>query len=81
MLPTPNSEEPRNCKAITGFTFINLACEGDRAFVTYEGQRLSGKPFRNTEVFTLRDDKIVETEVYFGWSIPHEAPVAGFIDP
>ena len=71
----------KNCETITGFTFINLARDGDHVFVTYEGQRLSGKPFRNTEVFTLRDDKIVETEVYFGWSIPHEAPVGGFVDP
>ena len=26
---------------------------------------------------TVRDGKIVEVEVYFGWSIPHEAPAGG----
>jgi hypothetical protein len=27
---------------------------------------------------TVRDGKIVEVEVYFGWSIPHEAPEGGW---
>lgn len=70
----------KNSEAITGFTFINLVRDGDRIFVTYEGQRLSGKPFRNTEILTVRDGKIVEVEVYFGWSIPHEAAPGGFVD-
>jgi len=71
----------KNSETITGFTFINFACDGDRVLVTYEGSRVSGKPFRNTDFFTVRNGKIVEIEVYFGWSIPHEAPVGGFIDP
>ena len=49
--------------------------------MTYEGKRSTGKPFRNTEIVTVRNGKIVEVEVYFGWSIPHEAPVGGFVDP
>ena len=68
-------------ETIAGFRFINLVGDGDRVFVTYEGQRVSGRPFRNTEILTVRDGKIVETEVYFGWSIPHDAPVGGFVDP
>jgi hypothetical protein len=28
----------------------------------------------NTEVLTVRDGKIAEVEVYFGWSVPHEVP-------
>jgi ketosteroid isomerase-like protein len=68
----------KNSETITGFTFINLVADGERAFVTYEGQRSTGKPFRNTEIMTVRDGKIVEVEVYFGWSIPHEAPAGGF---
>ena len=60
-------------RKITGFTFINLVADGERVFVTYEGQRSTGKPFRNTEIVTVRNGKIVEVEVYFGWSIPHEA--------
>jgi hypothetical protein len=35
---------------------------------------------RNTELFTQRNGKIVEVEVYFGWSIPHEAPEGGFVE-
>ena len=67
-------------QTIAGFTFIHLAAEGEHVFVTYEGRRVGGKPFRNTEIMTVRQGKIVEVEVYFGWSIPHEAPAGGFID-
>jgi ketosteroid isomerase-like protein len=70
----------KNSDTITGFTFINLVADGERVFVTYEGQRSTGKPFRNTEIVTVRNGKIVEVEVYFGWSIPHEAPAGGFVD-
>ena len=49
-------------------------------FVTYEGQGNTGRRFRNTEILTVRDDRIVESEVYFGWSVPHDAPVGGFIN-
>jgi ketosteroid isomerase-like protein len=70
----------KNSETITGFTFINLVADGERVFVTYEGQRSAGKPFRNTEIVTVRNGKIVEVEVYFGWSIPHEAPVGGFVE-
>jgi ketosteroid isomerase-like protein len=70
----------KNSDTITGFTFINLVADGERVFVTYEGQRSTGKPFRNTEIVTVRNGKIVEVEVYFGWSIPHEAPAGGSVD-
>jgi len=67
----------KNSDTITGFTFINLVADGERVFVTYEGQRSTGKPFRNTEIVTVRNGEIVEVEVYFGWPIPHEAPAKG----
>jgi hypothetical protein len=35
---------------------------------------------RAAEVVTVHKNQIVEVEVYFGWSIPHEAPAGGFID-
>ena len=70
----------KNTNTITGFTFVNLVADGERVFVTYEGQRSTEKPFRNTEIVTVRNGKIVEVEVYFGWSIPHEAPVGGFVE-
>jgi hypothetical protein len=38
-----------------------------------------GRRFQNTEVLTVRCGKIVEAEVYFGWSLPHPAPPGGFV--
>jgi hypothetical protein len=29
---------------------------------------------RNSEVYTVRGGKLVATEVYFGWNVPHEVP-------
>jgi hypothetical protein len=68
----PNSER------IAHFEFVNLMSDGTRAFVTYEARNMLGECFRNTEVLTVRDGKIIDVEVYFGWSIPHEAPLGGF---
>ena len=70
----PNSER------IDGFKFINLVPDRDRVFVTYEGHTKNGERFRNTEIVTIRDGQIVEVEVYFGWSIPHEAKPGGFVE-
>ncbi len=69
-----------NSETITGFDFIHLVPDGDRVFVTYEGQRSGGGRFRNTELLTVRGGQITEAEVYFGWSIPHEAPAGGFVN-
>lgn len=69
----PNSER------IEGFDFINLVPDGDRVFVTYEGKSANGHRFRNTEIVTIHGSKIVEVEVYFGWSIPHKAEPGGFL--
>jgi len=55
--------------------------DDDRVFVTYEGRSTSGKRFRNSEILTVRDGKIVDVEVYFGWDIPHEAAEGGFVNP
>jgi hypothetical protein len=70
----PNSER------IQGFDFVHLVPDGDRVFVTYEGRSLGGGRFRNTEILTIRAGQIIDAEVYFGWSIPHEADPGGFID-
>jgi ketosteroid isomerase-like protein len=70
-----------NSKEIAEFDFIHLVASGDRVFITYEGKSNTGKRFRNTEVLTLQNGKIREAEVYFGWSVPHEAPVGGFVNP
>jgi len=69
-----------NSTSIERFDFINLVPDGDRVFVTYEGRNTNGHRFRNTEILTIRDDHIVDVEVYFGWSLPHQAPHGGFVD-
>ena len=69
-----------NSKVIEGFDFVHVVTDADRVFVTYEGRNTDGHRFRNTEILTIRDQKIVEVEVYFGWSLPHRAPQGGFVD-
>ena len=68
-----------NSETIKDFDFINLVADGDRVFVTYEGGHAEGRNFRNTEIVTVRQNQIVEVEVYFGWSIPHAAKPGGFL--
>lgn len=68
-----------NHAAITGFEFLRIAQDDDRVFVIYEGRTAESK-FRNVEVLTIRGGQIHAAEVYFGWSLPHEAPAGGFIE-
>ena len=70
-----------NSQGIKAFDFIHLVADGDHVFVTYEGAWEGGSRFRNTEIMTMRDGRIVEVEVYFGWNIPHKAAPGGFVDP
>jgi len=69
-----------NSETIKDFDFINLVADGDRVFVTYEGRHADGRSFRNTEIVTVRENQIVDVEVYFGWSIPHKAKPGGFLE-
>ena len=62
-----------NSKAMTGFDYIHQMEDGDRAFIVYEGHTKTGKAFRNSEVYTVRNGQLVATEVYFGWDLPHKA--------
>lgn len=71
----PNSERIRAC------TFKHVIAIGETVFVTYEGEAIDGKGFRNTEILTIRGGKIIEAEVYFGWSLPHPARDGGFARP
>ena len=64
---------------IEKFDFVNLVTAGDRVFATYVG-RMDGNDFQNTEIATVHDSKIVDVEVYFGWSIPHKAKPGGFVN-
>ena len=69
-----------NHERAVDFKLIYIVHDGDRVFVTYEGENKAGYHFRNTEISTVRQGKVIETEVYFGWSVPHEAPPGGFTD-
>jgi len=69
-----------NSLRIRTFDYIRLVADDSVVFVTYEGSDVDGGRFRNTEVITVRNAKIVEVEVYFGWSVPHKAPIGGFTD-
>nr|WP_244137198.1 nuclear transport factor 2 family protein [Burkholderia pyrrocinia] len=73
--PAPNSV------TLARFDFIDVAVHGEHVFVVYEAETSSGKRFRNAERLRVRDGRIVEAEVYFGWNVPHDAPEGGFVDP
>jgi ketosteroid isomerase-like protein len=68
-----------NCQWIAEFEFIGVVPDKDSVYVTYIGRSDVGRRFQNTEVLTVRRAKIVEAEVYFGWSLPHPAPPGGFL--
>jgi ketosteroid isomerase-like protein len=52
------------------FDFVRLVESGDEVIVTYETDTAEGGRGRNTEVLTFGDgDRIVRTEVYFGWNL------------
>jgi len=67
-----------NSESIEGFDFIHLVRDGERVFVTYEA-RASDRRFRNTELLTVKNGQLTDVEVYFGWTIPHEARPGGFV--
>ncbi|MBC8073154.1 MAG: nuclear transport factor 2 family protein [Deltaproteobacteria bacterium] len=54
--------------------------DGDTVVVTYELTADGGKRFRNTEALRVRGGKVQEVEVYFGWNLPHPAPLGGFVE-
>ena len=68
-----------NSKSIEAFDFIHVVADGNRVFVTYEGQTKDHR-FRNTELLTIRNGQLIEAEVYFGWPIPHKAKPGGFVE-
>jgi len=70
----PSSEQ------IEGFDFVAVVPAGNRVVAIYEARNKGGKRFRNTEVCLFQDQQVVEVEVYFGWSLPHQAPAGSFVD-
>ena len=69
-----------NSAAMRSFDFITGVEDGGRAVVVYEGETLAGKRFRNCEVHTVRGGRLVSTEVYFGWNVPHKVPLGKHAD-
>jgi catechol 2,3-dioxygenase-like lactoylglutathione lyase family enzyme/ketosteroid isomerase-like protein len=69
-----------NSRTIEAFDFVNFVADADRVVVTYEARDTKGHRFRNTEIMTIRNQQVVDVEVYFGWSLPHQAPRGGFVD-
>ena len=63
-----------NSDAMARFEKIYEFEQGDRAVIVYEAYTSAGKCFRNGEVYTVRGEKLVATEVYFGWDVPHKVP-------
>jgi len=69
-----------NSAAIASFDLFYEVEDADRAFVVYEGRTTAGKRFRNCEVHIVNDGKLVATEVYFGWNVPHGARPGEHVD-
>lgn len=63
-----------NSAVMARFNYIHEVEFADRAVIVYEATTSTGKRFRNSEVHTVRGGKLVTTEVYFGWDVPHKAP-------
>lgn len=66
-------------EVMTGMDVLHGTEDGELAWVAYEST-MAGKRFRNAELHRVRDGRIVETQVFFGWTVPHPAPPGGFIE-
>lgn len=69
-----------NSRSMSAATIVQSAERGDRAFIVYEATA-GDKRFRNCEMHTARDGKLVAVEVYFGWNLPHPAAPGRFVEP
>jgi hypothetical protein len=68
-----------NSEAMESFDCVIETEVGQHAFIVYEARMISGKRLRNCEVYTVRNGRLIATEVYFGWDLPHKAPPGGFV--
>jgi ketosteroid isomerase-like protein len=68
-----------NSEQLASFDIVHAVEAGEQAFIVYEAKTQVGKRFRNCEVHTVCNGKLVATEVYFGWDLPHKAGPGGFI--
>lgn len=65
-----------NAKNTKRFDLEKVMVAGDDALVTYNGWTNDGRLFRNTELFKLKDGKIISNECFFGTGIsfPNNQP-------
>src|SRR5688500_6958097 len=70
-----------NSAHMKSLELMRLTVDGGLVLVTYEAETDEGKRFRNTEALRVAAGKVQEVEVYFGWDLPHPAPLGGFVDP
>lgn len=66
-------------EVMTAVEVLHGTEDGELAWIAYESA-MAGKRFRNAELHRVRDGRIVETQVFFGWTLPHPAPPGGFIE-
>ena len=69
-----------NSEVMAAFNNIYEFENGDQACIVYEASTSTGKQFRNSEVHTVRGGKLVATEVYFGWDMPHKASLGTHVE-
>ena len=61
-----------NAGNLTAFDIVHAFAAGDWVAIVYEAATKSGKRFRNSELHRVQNGKLVETQVYFGWDLPHK---------
>ena len=64
-----------NSRTIAAFDEVFASEHGDRACILYEARTTDGQRLRNCEIATVRGEKLVSVEVYFGWGLPHQVPL------
>ena len=62
------------------FDIVHEFEDGERAGIVYEARTSTGERFRNSELYTVRGGRLVATEVYFGWSLPHQAALGTHLE-
>jgi ketosteroid isomerase-like protein len=69
-----------NSETMHSLDLKRVVSDGATVFVTYELTHREGHRLRNSEVLTVRDNQVIEVEVYFGWMLPHRAPLGGYLE-
>ena len=69
-----------NSRHTAVFKIERLIEDGDDVVVTYTATTSYGSTFKNTEIFTFRDDKIAQVQVFFGTETASAASGAEIAD-